>query len=407
MMSNPMKNQNYFNSDGSIHKKNIINSLFQTAGTTTITDLARDVNLSIPTVTKLVNDMVTDGILCDYGKSDSKSGRKPNTYGLNPSSAFFLGIEIKNAYLNIGLCNLTGELIEQDFKIPFNADQPNDTAIAKLKEIVDSFIDSSSVDPDKIIAACVNIPGRVNSETGYSYSRLNFFETPLTDVLTDTFGITTFIENDTRAMAYGEQIAGVAKNENNILFVNLTWGLGLGIIIDGKVYNGKSGFAGEWGHIHVYDNEIMCHCGKKGCLETEISGAALHRKLMENVQNGKSSVLSEKINNGEEVDLEDIVEAVNADDFLCIELVEELGAQLGQQLAALINIFNPDLVVIGGSLAALRDYIIQPVRQAIKKYALRLVHNDTHLACSKLVRKGGIIGACMTARGRLLSNMPG
>jgi predicted NBD/HSP70 family sugar kinase len=95
-------------------------------------------------------------------------------------------------------------------------------------------------------------------------------------------------------MTYGEHMQGCVKGEKDIIFVNLSWGLGIGIIIDGKIYIGKSGFSGELGHVNAFDNEILCHCGKKGCLETEASGSALHRILLERINNGESSVLSQQ-----------------------------------------------------------------------------------------------------------------
>ncbi|MEG0454687.1 MAG: ROK family protein, partial [Bacteroides sp.] len=194
------------------------------------------------------------------------------------------------------------------------------------------------------------------------------------------------------------------KGEKNIIFVNVSWGLGIGIIIDGRIYTGKSGFSGEFGHTSVYENEIICHCGKKGCLETEASGSALHRILVERINNGESSVLSDRIKNGESVTLDNIIEAVNKEDMLCIEIVEEIGQKLGKQIAGLINIFNPELVIIGGTLSLTEDYITQPIKTAIRKYSLNLVNQDSAVLTSKLKDKAGIIGACMMARSRMFED---
>jgi predicted NBD/HSP70 family sugar kinase len=202
-------------------------------------------------------------------------------------------------------------------------------------------------------------------------------------------------------MTYGEFLQGSVNGEKNIIFVNLSWGVGIGIVIDGKIYEGKSGFAGEFGHINVFNNEILCHCGKKGCLETEVSGSALHREVLKNIANGKTSVLSPKVDSGEEITLGDIIDAINNEDILCIELIEELGQKLGRNIASLINIFNPEIVIIGGSLSAAKDYILQPIKLAVRKYSLNLVYNDTTIACSKLHDKAGVIGACLIARSRM------
>lgn len=385
------------------NKKKIITTFFYNQNST-IAELAKELNLSIPTVTKLVNEMVEEGILNDYGKSDSKSGRKPSTYGLNPQSGYFLGIDIKRDVVNIGLSNFNGEIVRQDFDVTYNIQQSQDAIIDDICRLTLDFIASSGVDKNKILNACANITGRVNPTSGYSYSFFVYPETPLTEVLSEKLGVPVCIENDTRAMAYGEMLRGNVNGEKNMLFVNVSWGLGLGIILDGRVYEGKSGFAGEFGHIHAFDNEIMCHCGKKGCLETEVSGSALHRRVIESIREGKVSVLSQQFENLDDITLGDIIDAVNAEDYLCIDILEEIGLKLGKHLANMINIFNPEVVVVGGSLSLAGDYLLQPVRQAIKKHSLKLVNSDTRLVCSKLHEKAGVIGSCMTARRQMFEN---
>ena len=203
-------------------------------------------------------------------------------------------------------------------------------------------------------------------------------------------------------MAYGEYMRGAVKGEKDILFVNLTWGLGLGIIIDGQLYYGKSGFSGELGHFCMCDNEILCHCGKKGCLETEASGSAFQRILMERHKNGSNTVLAQKLENEEEISLNDLLDAVHKEDVLCIEILEQIGLNLGKGIAGLINIFNPELVILGGTLAQAGDYINLPVQSAIRKYSLNLVSQDTEIKLSKLGEKAGVYGACLLSRSKLL-----
>ena len=146
-------------------------------------------------------------------------------------------------------------------------------------------------------------------------------------------------------MAYGEFKNGVVKDEKNILFINVSWGLGMGVIVDGKLYYGKSGFSGEFGHIPVFDNEVICHCGKKGCLETEASGSYIHKRFLEKISEGNSSILDKKVKKGDSITLEDILDAALNDDILAIELIEEVGNNLGKQIAGLINLFNPELTL--------------------------------------------------------------
>ena len=252
----------------------------------------------------------------------------------------------------------------------------------------------------KVLNIYVNLSGRVNPDLGYSYSIFNFDERPLSDIISEKLGgFRVSIDNDTRAMIYGEYMQGAVKGEKNIILINVSWGLGMGIIIDGKLYKGKSGFSGEFGHNYGYENEIICHCGKKGCIETEVSGSALQRILLEHIKNGETSIISNSRKN-----IEEIIAAVNKEDLLCIELVEEIGVKLGRHVAGLINIFNPELVIIGGDLSRTGDYLIQPITTAIRKYTLNLMNRDSVIVGSKLKERAGIIGACMLSRSKLFES---
>ena len=345
-------------------------------GSSTITDLAKELDLSVPTVTKFISEMCEEGYINDYGKLETSGGRYPSLYGLNPESGYFIGVDIKKFAINIGLINFKGDMVELKMNIPFKSENTSE-ALEELCKLILQFIKKVDIDNDKILNININVSGRVNPESGYSFSQFNFEERPLAEVLT----------------------------EKDIIFVNVSWGLGIGIIIDGKIYTGKSGFSGEFGHTNVFDNEIICHCGKKGCLETEASGSALHRILIERIQNGESSILSNRILSKDNVlTLDEIIASVNKEDLLCIEIVEEIGQKLGKQIAGLINIFNPELVIIGGTLSLTGDYITQPIKTAVRKYSLNLVNKDSAIMTSKLKDKAGIVGACMLARSRMFES---
>ena len=187
-----------------------------------------------------------------------------------------------------------------------------------------------------------------------------------------------------------------------MLFFNVTWGLGMGMITDGKLGYGKSGFSGEIGHIPILNNNQICQCGKTGCLETGASGAALHRILMEKMASGRASMLSDKYRNSQEITLDDILDAISKEDVLAIEAIEEIGQTLGKAIACMINIFNPELVVIGGELATAKDYLLFPIKSAINKHSLNMINRDTTIKFSKLGRKTGAIGACLLSRSKLL-----
>lgn len=388
-------------SKSALVKKSILNYYINN-GNATLVELAKEFDLSIPTITKLINELKQDKFIINCGKIESSRGRSPHVFGLNPNSGYFLGVDFNRVGINIGVINFKGEMINLSENIPFKIENTVES-LNQLCDLILNYIVSLSIEREKILNINLNISGRVNPHTGYSYSIFYFEkEHPLTETLSEKLGFNVTIDNDTRAMTYGEYMRGNVNNEKNILFVNAGWGIGIGIIIDGKLYNGKSGFSGEFGHVSTFDNEIMCHCGKKGCLETEASGVAAHRILMDRCRNGENSILSKFINQGDQITINDIIQAVNKDDMLSIEIIEEVGNKLGKSIAGLINIFNPDLVIIGGILSQTGDYLMLPIKSAIRKHSLNLVNNDSQIVLSKLKEKAGVIGACMMSRSRVL-----
>ncbi len=370
-------------------------------GENSLADLGKEINLSVPTVTKLVGELIEDGFVVDFGKQETSGGRRPNIYGVNPDSGYFIGVDSNNFRINIALINFKGDLIESKMNIPFNYENTQKN-LDILCNTINDFVGSLTIPKSKILSVGINISGRVNTETGHSHSRYSFNEKPLSDIFQEQLGLHVTIDNDSRSMAYGEYINGVVNGEKNVLFVNVSWGLGLGIITDGKLYYGKSGFSGEFGHLNVFENDIICHCGKKGCLETQASGAYIHRRFLEKIANGNSSILEKRVKKGESIILEDILDAALKGDMLAIELIEEVGNTLGKQIAGLINLFNPELVIIGGTVASTGDYLLLPIKSAIKKYSLNLVSKNTSVKISKLGDNAGVIGACILARSKML-----
>ena len=273
----------------------------------------------------------------------------------------------------------------------------------RLAQIIAQYIDGLGIDKSKILNICMNVAGRVNPLVGSAYGYYTWMDAPLAQAMSAKIGYSFSIDNDTRSMAYAEYVKGCSKGVKNVVFVNMGWGLGMSMIIDGKLYFGKSGYSGEFGHMHAYNNGIICHCGKIGCLETEVSGMALIKKLTKQLLDGRKSVLSDKVvNRKESLTLPDVLEAIAREDVLSVEALQNVADELGKSLAGIINIFNPEMLVIGGDLSVTGDYLTLPVSMGIKKYSLNVVNEDSQIVTSTLKEKAGLIGACLMARYRLL-----
>ena len=381
-------------------KKGILN-YFVANGNSTIQELAKEVNLSVPTVTKALGELLNVGYINEYGKQETGEGRHPTLYGLNPDSGYFVGVEIKEGFVNLGMINFRGDLVDIENDKPCRIDNTMES-IEELCELVKLFIDKSGVNKDKVLNVLFSIAGRVNAKSGYSHTIYNFTEQPLTTLFSEKLNYPTSIENDTRAYAFGEYMVGNVNGERDVLFVNASWGLGLGIIINGELYTGRSGFAGEIGHMHLYNNEILCHCGKKGCLETEVSGIAIEEKIVKLIKSGVNTILRNKFDRGERIHIDDIIAAAQNDDNLSIELIEEVGEKLGKAVAFLINTFNPETVIVGGNLAAAGDYIMLPLKSSTNKYSLNLVYKDTKFRQSKMSENANAWGVAMLIHNKII-----
>lgn len=368
-----------------------------------ISQISEGVGLSVPTTTKYLEMLENDGFVRKCGKVDISHGRRPVLYRLNEEAAYFVGVDPKRNSLETSICDLTGKpVLEEREELTFeNTPEMMEHICSKCEGI----IKRSGIESDKIKTVAFNLSGRVNPETGFSYSVFNFEsqDEPLSDILAQRLSRKVIIENDTRAMAYGELHAAVKGRYKNFLFLNIGWGIGLSIIIDGKLYRGMNGYSGEFGHTNAYNNEIMCHCGKKGCLETVVSGRALCAQFTERVRNGESSILAEDVRKGKSIRDIDIIYAANHDDTLAMDVVVKAGEELGKHIANLINIFNPEAVILGGSLGLAGDFFLQSLQLSIKRYSLRLMSKGLDIVQSALGEKAGVTGACLLARDAFLA----
>ena len=390
---------------GISHKNNLIKrniiAYMAVNGECTLSELTKELHISVPTITKLVQELVDENIVTDLGKVETPGGRRPNVFGLANSAIYFAGINVGRDNMAFLITDLQNNIIKEEIDTSFElTDRPQ--CLERICTNIENFIRNCGVNRDKILGVGVSIVGRVNSETGNSYKYFTSSEQPLRDLLEERIGIRVLLENDTRARCYAEYTCGKSKNESDVLYLHLGRGVAIGIVVNGQLYYGKSGFAGEFGHIPFFDNEIICSCGKKGCLETEVSGVAIEDKLQELIGKGVNTILREKFDRQEPIHIDDIIAAAKNDDNLSIELIEEAGEKVGKAIAILINTFNPETVIVGGNLAAAGDYIMLPLKSATNKYSLNLVYKDTKFRLSKMTESASAWGSAMLIRNKVI-----
>ena len=383
-----------------IIKRNII-AYMATNGEVTLAELTKELKISVPTITKLVQELADENIVNDLGKVETPGGRRPNVFGLTSSTIYFAGVHVGRDRMNCVITDLQNNMIYEvtydDFEL-IDSEQCLET----ICENIERFIRECGFDRNKILGLGVCIVGRVNTSEGRSFKYFTSLEESLREIIEKRVGLRVIVENDTRARCYAEYHFSRSKSESNVIYLHLGLGVAIGIVSDGKLYYGKNGFAGEFGHIPFFDNEKICFCGKKGCLETEVSGIAIEEKMNELVRNGANTILRKRYEAKEQIHINDIVNAARNDDNLSIELIEEAGEKVGKAVAFLINIFNPESVIVGGNLAAAGDYIMLPLKSATNKYSLSLVYKDTKFRLSKMGENANAWGVAMLMRDQII-----
>ena len=372
-------------------KKGIISELYFKE-MNTISELSHSLHISIPSITALIEELIEEKWIVETGFGISKQGRRPAIYGINPKEKLVLVLDINTHDTKISLLNLKNEFIfSQVFDLQL---KNNPSFLETLFMLVDSVMDQKISKGKTIIALGVSIPGLVNKKTGinYTYKSLNSENKSLGKSIEEHFKLPVYVINDSKATAFGEYRFGLAKGKHHVLSINVDWGIGLGIVVNGEIFDGASGFAGELGHIQVNPDGILCTCGKVGCLDTITSASSLLKNIKDGLRNGKMSKLGEYKDNIEDINLEMVIEAAQQGDAFAIDIIHNIGLELGKGLSIAVHLFNPQIIIIDGVLSKAQKLIVNPIEHAINKYCLTDFKEDLSIEISQLGEKAKIYG---------------
>lgn len=356
-------------------------------------DISKRIKTSIPTIVSAINELCESRILSEEGQGLSSGGRRPLLYGLSKDSLFVLGIDIgryatKMAIYNAQMENVSGL---QLFEIALENDE---SFLDRIFEHAQALISKTNISADKLLGVGIDMPGLVDSENGRNFTFFTQKSGSLAQKLSKMFGIPVYIENDAKARALAEFRFGLAKGRKNVLVLHVGWGVGLGMILNGRLYRGNNGFAGEFSHIPFAENGLLCSCGKTGCLETEASGKALVRVAEESLANGKTSHMEGLIHTEAKEKIPKlIIEAADDGDQLAISAISKVGLELGKGISTLIQLFNPELIILGGRVADANHYLLTPIQQSLNHYCIRKLSEQTEIVVSELGANANILGA--------------
>lgn len=377
------------------HKKQMIHALYF-HGQLSNSELSKRIRLSTPKINSLLVELIDENLVQELGRGDSSGGRRPNIYSLVKDGFFVAGITINTRRTIISIFNANNQEVSGPHYYPVKI-QSALTIFQHVKEKMEQVIAESNIPRNKLLVAGIELPGLTDQKRGINKTYFPNVRN-LSAELKKIFGIPVYFNHDSKVRAFAEQHFGLAQNKKNALMLQIDWGVGLGIIIEGKLYTGKSGFSGEFGHLPIAGNGVLCTCGKKGCLETMVSATAIARIAKEGLRNGNPSLIK-KLTAGdmEKIDITTVIQAANQGDQFAISLFSDVGYILGKGIVYLIQIFNPELVILGGRVAEAGEFIMAPLQQAINTFSNRDISNDTDIQFSRLGSHAGTMGAAAYA----------
>lgn len=383
----------------------LIKNLYQ-KGASTANEVCGSMGISLPTVNTLLTDLMRSGEVIKQGRAASQGGRKPDLYRLAPEAFYVVAVDLSKYSCSLALYNCQQEIVREkvSHKLVLN-NEPESFEL--LCQHIESYLDASALPLDKIIAIGISMPGLIDSKAGVNHTYLNFGGKSLQEHLENRFPQSIFLENDARAMTLAEYKFGGVQGAQHVLGIFVGWGIGLGIIVDGKIYQGTSGFAGEFAHSPLFESqEINCTCGKKGCLEAVASGTSLVRMAEEALLLDKDSILARmaKAYNGP-LDPSLVVRAAQEGDQRAITILSEVGLNLGRGISMLIQLLNPELIILGGVVAEANQYILTPIQQALNVYSMAKSREKTKIALYQLGNEVGLRGAIAVVTDKLFEEV--
>ncbi len=359
-----------------------------------IADLCTVANISTPTCLGLINKLIETGFVLKKGYGKSIGGRKPDLYGLVAGKFFVLAIEMERFQTKMSILDNNFNLIVPIRVSDINIEKEKHP-IPLLHQLASDLISEAQIDIELLTGIGISMPGLVDSKQGRNHTFIISSDQVLTlkEELERTFKKPVYLQNDVKCYASAEKHFGLAKNKPNTLVLLMDWGIGLGIIMDGEVRGGTSGFSGEIGHMPFIDDGQLCYCGKIGCLETVASGIALANMAKSGIQSGQHSLLNNLSDNEiDEIEPHVVIAAANRGDQYAINILADVGAMMGKGLASAIQLFNPELIILGGKMAEANQYITIPMQQAINTYCIKEIRERATIQTSELGANANILG---------------
>lgn len=386
-MENPVEIKNLSN------KQAIIKTLYF-EGPLSNTEIGHKLKLSMPKIISLLEELRSCGQITEMGQGASSGGRRPILIGLSSETFYLFGVSIGFEKTHILLLNSQNQQI--DSRIYADTTVFSGTEVfSQIKQVFEEMLEENHIPREKLFAVGMEMPGLINSQKkvnksyfeGFDFSKLDSF-----------FGFPVYLENDVKVRMFWEYRFGKAKGLKNALLVHSDHGIGLGMLMKGKLYTGKNGYAGEFGHLPICPDGKLCVCGKKGCLETVASTMAITEIAKQGIEGGVSSmILNLAGGDASKITIDLVIQAALSGDHFAISVLSDASHWLGLGIAYLVQLFNPEMIILSGRITQAGSMILPPIQQSINSYANPAIAADTEIVISQQDQECATIGAAALA----------
>jgi predicted NBD/HSP70 family sugar kinase/biotin operon repressor len=355
----------------------------QILGVTSRADVARRTGLSRSTVSTIIAALQAEGIVVDRdadGRAAAGGGRPPAPIALYPAAGLALGVDFGKRHLAVALADLSHELLAEEWR-----EMPDDydatTGMGRAAELVELVLGAAGADRERVLGVGMGLPGPVHRSglVGSSAILPGWAGTHAAERMSDLIGLPVWLRNDADLGALAEATWGAGRGASAVVYLKLATGIGAGIVIDGRLFGGAGGTAGEIGHTSLDETGDICRCGSRGCLETYASGAAI------------AGLLSRSL--GETLGPDDVMQRAVDGDPGCRRALADAGRHIGAAVADLCNLINPERIIVGGSMAVAGDVLLDPLREAVGLRAIPSAAEDVEIVLGELGGRAELLGA--------------
>jgi len=361
-------------------------------------EIARRLDLTRAAVTAIVNDLLGTGILREAESVVSRSGRPPVVLEINPARGYVVGIDLGASHISILITNMAARILGE-VEAPIEIQDGPTVCLNRADQLLQELLAKTNHDIKDISAIGVGVPGPIVSDAGMVLAppiMPGWDQFPIRDTLEKKWGRPISLNNDAELGALGEWAAGAGRGESNLAYIKVGVGIGCGLLLDGKIYTGVAGSAGEIGHLTIDENGPLCACGNYGCLEAFAGGRAIAQQALDAIKNGKHTQLSSLQSNGI-ITAQNVASAARQGDLVAQQILRQAGSYIGIAIAGLVNLFNPGMVIIGGGVSQMGDIILEPIRQVVNRRSLPAATRVVRITTAMLGRRSSSIGAVIQA----------